>query len=133
MRRRLRPRSGWPAPRCAGIRRFAQLPVSLEKPIGDEAGSELADVVPDETMPSPLERASEQLRREDVRLALAALAPRERELLELRFGLSGRDPLTLEEAGKTLGVTRERIRQLETRTLRKLQQLPEAQCLREAG
>ncbi len=115
------------------IRRFGQSPVSLEKRLGDDTDSELADVLADETISSPLETAAEQLRREDVRRALALLSARERELLELRYGLRGREPLTLEEVGKSLGVTRERIRQLETRTLRKLQQLPEAQCLREAG
>jgi RNA polymerase primary sigma factor len=115
------------------IRRFGERPVSLEKPLGEDPGSLLAELVADDSVSSPLETASDHLRREDVRRALKTLAPRERELLELRYGLNGTEPLTLEQVGKQMGVTRERIRQLETKTLQKLQQLPEAQALREAG
>jgi RNA polymerase primary sigma factor len=115
------------------ILRVAQLPVSLEKPIGDEEESELGDFVADDTVESPFESASENLQREDIRKALDALPEREREVIELRFGLRGSEPLTLEEVGRTFGVTRERIRQIENNTLKKLQHLPEAQRLREAG
>jgi RNA polymerase primary sigma factor len=113
--------------------RVAQLPVSLEKPVGDEEESELGDFVPDETTESPFERATESLQRHDVQRALDALPERERQVIELRFGLRGHEPLTLEEVGRAFGVTRERIRQIETNTLKKLKQLPEAQRLRELG
>jgi RNA polymerase primary sigma factor len=115
------------------ILRVAQLPVSLEKPIGDEDESELGDFVADETVESPFETASENLQRENIHKALDSLPTREREVIELRYGLSGKDPLTLEEVGATMGVTRERIRQIENNTLKKLKQLPEAQRLREAS
>jgi RNA polymerase primary sigma factor len=113
------------------ILRISQLPVSLEKPIGDEEDSELGDFVADETAESPFETASEQLQRADVQRVLRALPEREREVLELRYGLNGHRPLTLEEVGETFGVTRERIRQIENSTLKKLQRLPEAQPLRQ--
>ena len=115
------------------IRRMALQPVSLEKPVGEEDDSELGDFVEDDAMPSPFEQASVTLRSENVRRALEALPAREREVIELRFGLTGRRPLTLEEVGQTFNVTRERIRQIENHTLKKLQGLPEAQRLREAG
>ena len=81
----------------------------------------------------PFEEASEHLQKEGVRKALDALPERERQVIELRYGLSGLEPLTLEEVGRTFGVTRERIRQIENNTLKKLQRLPEAQMLREAS
>ena len=74
-----------------------------------------------------------RLQREGVRKALDVLPERERQVIELRYGLSGTEPLTLEEVGDAFGVTRERIRQIENNTLKKLKQLPEAQVLREAG
>jgi RNA polymerase primary sigma factor len=114
------------------ILRMAQLPVSLEKPIGEEEESELGDFVEDETAESPFELASENLRRENVRKALDTLPQREREVIEMRFGLKGHEARTLEEVGRAFGVTRERIRQIENNTLKKLQGLPEAQGLRDA-
>jgi RNA polymerase primary sigma factor len=111
------------------ILRMAQLPVSLEKPIGEEEESELGDFVEDETAESPFELASENLRRENVRKALDVLPQREREVIEMRLGHEAR---TLEEVGRAFGVTRERIRQIENNTLKKLQGLPEAQGLRDA-
>ena len=113
------------------ILRVAQMPVSLEKPIGDEDESELGDFVADEGSEEPFEAATENLQREDVQRALNALPERERQVIELRYGLKGREPLTLEEVGRAFGVTRERIRQIENNTLKKLKQLPEAQRLRE--
>src|SRR5438094_7853973 len=113
------------------ILRVAQMPVSLEKPVGDEDESELGDFVADETAEEPFESATENLQREDVQRALNALPERERQVIELRYGLRGHEPLTLEEVGRTFGVTRERIRQIENNTLKKLKQLPEAQRLRE--
>jgi len=115
------------------IQRMAQLPISLEKPIGEEEDSSLGDFVEDETIESPFELASENLRRENVRRALEALPPREREVIEMRFGLKGHQARTLEEVGRAFGVTRERIRQIENNTLKKLQSLPEAQRLRDAA
>src|SRR5882672_3603874 len=114
------------------ILRMAQHPISLEKPIGEEEESELGDFVPDESAESPYDTAQVQLRREDIKRALDALPDRERKVIELRFGLKGEQPCTLEEVGRAFGVTRERIRQIENNTLKKLESLPEAQALRNA-
>jgi len=113
------------------ILRMAQHPVSLEKPIGEGEDSELGDFVEDENTEGPDEAASLTLRRSDIEVALASLPKRERRVIELRFGLTGDQPCTLEEVGKTFGVTRERIRQIENNTLKKLESLPEAQALRD--
>jgi RNA polymerase primary sigma factor len=113
------------------ILRVAQLPVSLEKPVGDEDESELGDFVADDRAEEPFDTATERLQREDIQKALDALPERERQVIELRYGLRGHEPLTLEEVGRAFGVTRERIRQIENNTLKKLKQLPEAQRLRE--
>jgi RNA polymerase primary sigma factor len=121
----------WPLDEVRDILRVSQLPVSLEKPVGDEDESELGDFVADEEVAEPFEEASEHLQREGVRKALESLPERERQVIELRYGLSGLEPLTLEEVGRTFGVTRERIRQIETNTLKKLRGLPEAQMLRD--
>jgi RNA polymerase primary sigma factor len=115
------------------ILRMAQQPISLEKPIGEEDDSALGDFVEDQTAESPFELASEHLRRENLRRALSALPSREREVIEMRFGLTGERPYTLEEVGRAFNVTRERIRQIENHTLRKLEALPEAQRLRDAS
>jgi RNA polymerase primary sigma factor len=113
------------------ILRMSQLPISLEKPIGEEEESELGDFVEDESAESPFDTATLSLRREDVEHALSALPVRERQVIELRFGLSGAQPCTLEEVGRAFGVTRERIRQIENNTLKKLESLPEAQGLKD--
>jgi RNA polymerase primary sigma factor len=113
------------------VLRISQLPISLEKPIGEEDDSALGDFVEDETAESPFETATVIMQREDVWRALNALPERERQVIELRYGLTGCQPLTLEEVGREFGVTRERIRQIENNTLKKLQRLPEAQGLRE--
>jgi RNA polymerase primary sigma factor len=113
------------------ILRMAQLPVSLEKPIGEEEESELGDFVQDDQAESPYDTAQVSLRREDIDNALGALPERERQVIELRFGLCGEQPRTLEEVGREFGVTRERIRQIENNTLKKLETLPEAQALRD--
>ncbi len=115
------------------ILRMSQQPISLERPVGEEEESELGDFVEDETAESPFELASENLRKENVRRALAALPQREREVIEMRFGLTGGRPRTLEEVGRAFNVTRERIRQIENHTLKKLESLPEAQKLRDAS
>ena len=113
------------------VLRISQLPISLEKPIGEEEDSALGDFVEDETAASPFETATVVMQRENVWRALSALPDRERQVIELRYGLTGQQPLTLEEVGRAFGVTRERIRQIENNTLKKLQRLPEAQGLRE--
>ena len=115
------------------ILRMSQLPVSLEKPIGEEEDSELGDFVEDDSAESPFDSASLQLRRSDIENALSSLPERERRVIELRFGLDGAPPCTLEEVGKAFGVTRERIRQIENNTLKRLETLPEAQGLRDCS
>jgi RNA polymerase primary sigma factor len=115
------------------VLRVAQQPVSLEKPMGEEDDSALADLIEDASAQSPLDLASDALRREDVNRVLAALPGRERQVIELRYGLAGGRPLTLEEVGRAFKITRERVRQIENRTLKKLQTLPQAQRLREAS
>jgi len=114
------------------IQRMAQLPVSLEKPIGDDE-SELREFVADDQAESPFDTATFSLRQQDVQRALDSLPDRERMVIELRFGLTGEQPYTLEEVGQAFGVTRERIRQIENNTLKKLETLPEAQALRSTG
>ena len=113
------------------ILRMSQMPISLEKPIGEDEDSSLGDFVPDEQAESPFDTASLSLRREDVEIALSALPDRERRVIELRYGLDGSQPCTLEEVGQAFGVTRERIRQIENNTLKKLESLPEAQGLKD--
>jgi RNA polymerase primary sigma factor len=115
------------------VLRMAQQPISLEKPIGEEEDSALGDFVEDQTAESPFELAADHLRRENLRRALAVLPEREREVIEMRFGLVGERAYTLEEVGKAFNVTRERIRQIENHTLKKLEALPEAQRLRDAS
>jgi RNA polymerase primary sigma factor len=115
------------------VLRMAQQPVSLEKPVGDEDDSALADFVEDSTAESPFEVASEALRRQSVGQVLASLPRREREVLEMRYGITGDRVRTLDEVGRAFNITRERVRQIESRTLKKLQTSPEAQQLREAS
>ncbi len=123
----------WSTHEVKDILRLAQVPISLEKPVGEEDDSALGDFVEDEMAESPFERASENLRRENVQRALSALPTREREVIEMRYGLRGNRARTLEEVGRAFGVTRERIRQIENNTLKKLEGLPEAQRLRDAS
>jgi RNA polymerase primary sigma factor len=115
------------------VQRMAQQPVSLEKPIGDEDDSELVDFVEDAGAQTPFEMASEALRRQSVERVLASLPQREREVLEMRYGITGDHVCTLDEVGRAFNITRERVRQIESRTLKKLQTAPEAQQLREAS
>jgi RNA polymerase primary sigma factor len=113
------------------ILRMAQFPVSLEKPIGENEDAKLGDLVEDELAESPFDVASVSLRCDDIEHALAALPERDRQVIELRFGLHGGQPRTLDEVGRTFGVTRERIRQIENSTLKTLASLPEAQRLKD--
>ena len=113
------------------IKRSAQAPISLEKPVGDDEQSEFGQLIPDEQAESPYERAAEILTNEALRDALESLSYRERRVLELRYGLGDEHPRTLDEIGRTFNVTRERIRQIENHSLKKLQDLREAQQLRD--
>jgi RNA polymerase primary sigma factor len=114
------------------ILRMARSPISLEKPIGENEDAKLGDLVEDELAESPFDVASVSLRCEDIEHALAALPARERRLIELRFGLHGGRPRTLEQVGRTFGLTRERVRQIENTTLTRLASLPGAQRLRDS-
>jgi RNA polymerase primary sigma factor len=113
------------------VLRISQLPISLEKPIGEDEDSALGDFVQDESAESPFESATVIMQQENVRRALNVLPERERLVIEMRYGLDGEQPRTLEEVGRAFNVTRERIRQIENNTLKKLQKLPEAQRLRD--
>jgi RNA polymerase primary sigma factor len=115
------------------IRRSAQTPVSLEKPVGDEEESEFGHFLTDETQPLPDEVAEEVMRKEALRSILDSLSPRERRVLELRYGLDGEQPRTLDEVGRTFSVTRERIRQIENQSLKKLRALADAGKLRDVA
>jgi RNA polymerase primary sigma factor len=106
--------------RVEEIIRISQEPMSLETPVGAEEDSYLGDFIPDETMPEPDDAASKQLLREQLRTILNSLNRRERQVLEMRFGLKDGEGHTLEEVGQAFGVTRERIRQIEAKALRKL-------------
>ena len=113
------------------IKRSAQAPISLEKPVGDEEESEFGQFIADDQAESPYERAVEILTNEALRDALGNLSYRERRVLELRYGLGGEHPRTLQEVGCTFNVTRERIRQIEDQSLKKLQNLGAAHKLRD--
>ncbi|MBR1437553.1 MAG: RNA polymerase sigma factor RpoD [Synergistaceae bacterium] len=108
--------------RVEEIRRISQLPVSLETPIGEEEDSQLGDFIEDHELPSPDEAAAGHLLHEQIEEMLATLSEREREVLHFRFGLEDGHSYTLEEVGKKFNVTRERIRQIEAKALRKLRQ-----------
>ena len=107
--------------RLAHIRRVSQEPVSLEAPTRDEEEGELGHFIEDDEHARPVQATDRKLRREEVVQALESLGHRERKVLELRYGLAGEDPKTLEEIGRHFGITRERIRQIEGRALLKLQ------------
>jgi len=115
------------------IRRTAQSPVSLEKPVGDEEESEFGHFITDESVPLPEEAAEVTLRKETLERILSQLSMRERRVLELRYGLNGEHPRTLDEVGRAFNVTRERIRQIENQSLKKLRALAESQKLRDVA
>jgi RNA polymerase primary sigma factor len=115
------------------IRRSAQTPVSLEKPVGDEDESEFGHFLTDENQELPDEAAEVAMRKEALRKILGTLSTRERAVLELRYGLDGQHPRTLDEVGRTFNVTRERIRQIENQSLKKLRALADAAKLREVA
>jgi RNA polymerase primary sigma factor len=115
------------------IRRSAQTPVSLEKPVGDEEESEFGHFLTDENVPLPDEAAEVTMRKETLRKILGTLSHRERRVLELRYGLDGQHPRTLDEVGRTFNVTRERIRQIENQSLKKLRALADSHSLRDVA
>jgi len=115
------------------IRRSSQAPVSLEKPVGDEEESEFGHFLTDETEPLPEEVAEVEMRKEALGRVLGTLSARERRVLEMRYGLNGEHPRTLDEVGRTFNVTRERIRQIENQSLKKLRALADSVALREVA
>ncbi len=104
------------------IQKISQEPVSLETPVGEEDDSHLGDFVQDDHMPVPEDVATQEALKQQIAEALSTLSDRERKVLELRFGLNDGRTRTLEEVGKEFNVTRERIRQIEAKALRKLRQ-----------
>jgi RNA polymerase primary sigma factor len=113
------------------IQRLIRETVSLEAPVGDSEAS-LGDFIEDEEAGRPEEIAADAMMKRDLRRVLESLSERERRILELRYGLDEDDPMTLEQVGKVLGVTRERIRQMELRTLRRLESFRLARALRDS-
>ncbi len=115
------------------LRRSAQAPVSLEKPVGEEEDSEFGHFIADENARAPDDAADTVLREETLKRVLGMLSYRERRILELRYGLNGEQPCTLDEVGRTFNVTRERVRQIENQSLKKLQAMAESQKLRDVA
>ena len=113
------------------ILKISQEPVSLETPIGEEEDSQLGDFIEDEDATMPVEAVSEIMQKEELSAVLDTLTHRERKVIELRFGLKGEHPRTLEEVGQKFDVTRERIRQIEAKTLAKLRAYRDSQRLRD--
>jgi RNA polymerase primary sigma factor len=109
-----------PVARITHLKSVSKKPASLDSPINDEDGSSLGDVVPDAKSISPLENLQSKSLVGDVEKVLASLEPREADIIRLRFGLEGRDPKTLEEVGEQIGITRERVRQLQEQAIRQL-------------
>jgi RNA polymerase primary sigma factor len=115
------------------IMRSAQTPVSLEKPVGDEEESEFGHFLTDENVPLPDEAAEVTMRAETLKKILNTLSHRERRVLELRYGLDGEHPRTLDEVGRTFNVTRERIRQIENQSLKKLRAMADSLSLKDVA
>ena len=113
------------------IMKIAQDPVSLETPIGEEEDSHLGDFIPDDDAPAPAEAAAYSLLKEQIEEVLGSLNEREQKVLKLRFGLEDGRARTLEEVGKEFDVTRERIRQIEAKALRKLRHPSRSKKLRD--
>src|SRR5487761_1422600 len=122
-----------PLEEVEAIMRSSQTPVSLEKPVGDEEESEFGHFLTDENVPLPDEVADEAMRKELLKKILNTLSHRERRVLELRYGLDGEHPRTLDEVGRTFNVTRERIRQIENQSLKKLRALADSISLKDVA
>jgi RNA polymerase primary sigma factor len=120
-----------PPEKVREIQKISQEPVSLETPIGEEEDSNLGDFIEDTEAIIPVERASFRLLQEQLNTVLYTLSGREKEVIEMRFGLRDGQPRTLEDVGKRFGVTRERIRQIESKTLSKLRHPSRSQKLRD--
>jgi RNA polymerase primary sigma factor len=121
----------WATAKVQRILQSAEEPVSLERPVGDEESSQLGDFIEDDDALEPMDAAAREMLREQVQSALAALSERERQVLELRFGLIDGKDHTLEEVSRYFNVTRERIRQIEAKALRKLRHPTRSRHLRE--
>ena len=106
--------------KVAEIQKIAQEPISLENPVGEEEDSKMADFIEDESVKAPVEVASQNLLREQLLAVIETLTPREQKVIRLRYGLDDSHSRTLEEVGKEFNVTRERIRQIDAKALRKL-------------
>lgn len=111
---------GLPEDKVRRVLEAARLPVSLEQPVGDDGDSVLGDFIEDDRSSTPMDTASHQILREQIECVLARLPERERKIIQLRYGLNDGRYRTLEEVGKEFGITRERIRQIESKVLRKL-------------
>ncbi len=109
-----------PEEKVAEIQKISQEPISLDNPVGEEDDSKMADFIEDESVKSPVEMATQNLLREQLLGVIETLTPREQKVIRLRYGLDDSHPRTLEEVGKEFNVTRERIRQIEAKALRKL-------------
>ena len=127
----LQRRWSWASAKVQRILQSAEEPVSLERPVGDEDSSQLGDFIEDEEALEPMDAAAREMLREQVQHALAVLSERERQVLELRFGLIDGKDHTLEEVSRYFNVTRERIRQIEAKALRKLRHPSKSRNLRE--
>ena len=121
---------GTTATKVREIIKISQQPLSLETPIGEEEHSQLGDFIEDEDAVAPIEAVSEIMQEEELNQVLSNLTHRERKIIELRFGLKGEQPRTLEEVGQTFDLTRERIRQIENKTLAKLMSYRDTERLR---
>jgi RNA polymerase primary sigma factor len=124
-------RWNWATAKVQRILQSAEEPVSLERPVGDEESSQLGDFIEDDEALEPMDAAAREMLREQVQSALGALSERERQVLELRFGLIDGKDHTLEEVSRYFNVTRERIRQIEAKALRKLRHPTRSRHLRE--
>ena len=113
-------RMGVTEQRVCEIQKIAQDPVSLESPVGEEDESKISDFVEDDTMLSPTESAAQDILKAQLMAVIETLTPREQKVIRLRYGLDDSHPRTLEEVGREFDVTRERIRQIEAKALRKL-------------
>ena len=108
-----------------------QEPISLETPIGEDEESLLKDFIEDKHGPHPFKNVFHYLRREEIKKIFSAISPREAEILTMRYGLDGGYPRTLEEVGKIFGITRERVRQIEAKAIRKLRHPTKSKTLKE--
>lgn len=123
-------RLDWTERDVTDMQGYLNKPVSLEKPVGEEEGTELKDMIPNPDGADPSEDLHASTRRDQLREAVANLPSRERDVIELRYGLTGEGWLTLDAVGKRVGVTRERIRQIEAMALERLLMAPETQSLK---